>query len=177
MRELADLARIRAFMRALGREADVDGVCYLTGGATAVLLGWRQTTVDVDIQLVPETDRLLQAIQQLKDGLQLNVELAAPGDFIPLPAGWEDRSIFAAREGALTFYHFDLYAQSLAKLERAHARDLMDVRELVERSLVDPALALSFFAQIEPELFRFPAIDPVGFRRRVDEAFAQADDA
>jgi hypothetical protein len=169
MRELADATRIRRFMSALGRAADTDGACYLTGGATAVLVGWRRSTIDVDIRLVPETEALLRAIQGLKNELRINVELASPADFIPVPPGWEERSPFVAREGRLTFRHFDPYAQALAKLERAHLLDLGDVRELVARRLVDPARALEYFEAIEPQLYRFPAVDPRAFRRRVEE--------
>ena len=43
-------------MRELGGAAPEDGTCYLTGGATAVLVGWRATTVDVDIELEPDQD-------------------------------------------------------------------------------------------------------------------------
>src|SRR3990170_1310017 len=86
-------------MRALGSAADTDGACYLTGGATAVLYGWREATIDVDIRLVPETEALLRALQLLKDELQINVELASPADFITIPPGWEDRGVFVAREG------------------------------------------------------------------------------
>jgi hypothetical protein len=171
VRELADAERIRRFMRALGSEAEVDGAAYFTGGATAVLVGWRATTIDVDVKLVPETDRLLRAIARIKDDLQVNVELASPADFIPIPAGWEDRSPFVARADRLSFYHFDPYAQALAKLERAHARDLADVEALLAAGLVDPARALGYFEQIEPELYRFPAIDPASFRPRVEDAF------
>lgn len=174
MRELADAERIRRFMRALGRAADTDGACYLTGGATAVLLGWRRSTIDVDVLLEPESDRLLRAIRRLKDELRINVELASPADFVPVPPGWEDRSLFAAREGKLSFYHFDPYAQALAKLERGHAQDLGDVRALADRGLVDPARARAYFEQIEPLLFRFPAIDPRAFRQRVEEVFGVA---
>ena len=120
MREVADGARIRRFLRALGREAD-EGTAYLTGGATAVLVGWRDTTIDVDLKLVPESERTLRALPRLKDELRINVELASPADFIPVPAGWEDRSPFVTREGRLTIRHFDPYAQALAKLERTRA--------------------------------------------------------
>jgi hypothetical protein len=171
MRELADAERIRAFMRALGRAADADGACYLAGGATAVLVGWRPTTIDVDIRLDPETETLLRAIQSLKEELRLNVELASPADFIPLAPGWEDRSPYVAREGRLTFYHFDPTAQALSKLERGHARDVADVQELVRHGLVEPATALATFEQVEPELYRFPAVDPRAFRDAVEEAF------
>jgi hypothetical protein len=168
VRELADVDRIRAFMRGLGAAADVDGAVYLTGGATAVLLGWRQTTVDVDLKLVPDSDRLLRAIPALKDELRLNVELASPADFIPVPAGWEDRSIFVARDGRLSFYHYDPYSQALAKLERGHAQDLDDVRSFVESGLVEPERAVAFLDEIEPELYRFPAVDPAAFRHAVE---------
>ena len=171
MRELAGAERIGQLMRALGREADQDGAVHLTGGATAVLLGWRPTTLDVDLALVPERDQLLRAIAHLKDELRVNVELASPADFIPVPSGWEERGLFVAREGRLTFYHFDLYAQALAKLERAHAQDVDDVSAMVERELVEPARALTYFERIEPNLYRFPAIDPPSFRRKVEDAF------
>lgn len=171
MRELADAERIAAFMRALGRSADADGASYLTGGATAVLIGWRASTIDVDIRLVPETEQLLRGLQQIKDELRINVELASPIDFIPVPPGWEDRSVFVTREGRLSFYHFDLYAQALAKLERAHAQDLGDVAAMVERKLIEPARALAYLDDVEREIYRYPAIDPRAFRRRVEDAF------
>src|SRR2546423_13783931 len=94
-------------MRALGAEAAEDGAVYFTGGVTAVLLGWRASTLDVDILLTPEQESVLRAVPRLKNELRVNVELASPRDFIPVPDGWEDRSVFAAREGRLSFYHFD----------------------------------------------------------------------
>jgi hypothetical protein len=42
MRELADAARIRAFMKALADRATSECRVYFTGGASAVLEGWRQ---------------------------------------------------------------------------------------------------------------------------------------
>lgn len=55
MRELADSTRIRAFMRALGERAESECRVYFTGGTSAVLEGWRHTTVDVDLLLVPDS--------------------------------------------------------------------------------------------------------------------------
>ena len=169
MRELADEERIRRLMRSLGAAAAEETTVYLTGGATAVLEGWRGTTVDVDLRIEPESDALLRALARLKDELAINVELASPADFIPLPEGWQERSPFVAREGSITFRHFDFAAQALAKLERAHDRDLADVRAMLDRSLVGRAPLRAAFEQIESELYRFPAIDPAAFRRRVDK--------
>jgi hypothetical protein len=172
MRALADATRIEQFMRELGRATDVDGHVYLTGGATAVLYGWRDTTIDVDIKLIPDRDEILREIPRLKEALNLNVELAAPSDFIPLPSGWEDRSPLIRQEGKLSFHHFDPVAQALSKIERGHEQDIHDVEEMIAAGLVNPAEALVQFEAIEPELYRFPAIDPVTFRRAVEKLFS-----
>jgi Nucleotidyltransferase of unknown function (DUF6036) len=172
MRALADSTRIEQFVRELGRAVDVDGRVYLTGGATAVLHGWRETTIDVDIKLVPDRDEILREIPRLKQELNLNVELAAPSDFIPVPAGWEDRSPLIRREGKLSFHHFDPVAQALSKVERGHDQDIRDVQEMVAAGLVNPAEALIQFKAIEPELYRFPAVDPDSFRKAVEDLFA-----
>jgi hypothetical protein len=169
MRELADAARIRRFMEALGAAAPREGTCYLVGGGTAVLLGWRPTTIDVDIELDPEQDEILRALPAIKDELRINVELASPRHFIPLPAGWQERSPSVGREGRLTFKHFDLYSQALAKLERGHAMDLEDARVMLDRGLVEADRLRAAFDEIEPQLYRFPAIEPGDFRRRVEE--------
>ena len=171
MRELADRARIERFMEALGRATRARVRVYLVGGTTAVLKGWRSSTVDVDLAMRPDDDALLRAIPALKNSLEINVELASPADFIPGPTGWEDRSEFVRDVGQVAFYHFDLYSQALAKVERGHRQDIDDVRAMIDRGLVDPARALAYFDSIEPDLYRFPAIDPPSFRRAVEEIF------
>jgi hypothetical protein len=173
MRELADADRIRRFMHELGREAENDARVYFTGGATAVLYNWRESTIDVDMKIVPELDSILRSLPTLKERLRINVELASPADFLPVPPGWENRSPFIAREGRINFHHYDPYAQALAKVERGHAQDLDDVRAMIERGLIDPARALEHFDRIEPELYRFPAVDPAALRKAVEEAFGR----
>jgi hypothetical protein len=172
VREPVDADRLRAFMRAAGREAEKEGVCYLTGGSLAVLEGWRDSTVDIDIRLEPEQDRLLRELQRIKHDLEVNVELASPIDFVPAPSGWEERSPLIAREGRLTFRHFDPSAQALAKIERGHDRDLVDVREMLERGIVEHETLRLLYDEIEPQLYRFPQLDAPSFRRRLERALA-----
>ena len=171
MRELADSTRIERFMLELGRAVDVNGRVYLAGGATAVLRGWRDTTIDVDIKLIPDRDEILREIPRLKEKLSLNIELAAPSDFIPLPKGWEERSPLIRTEGKLAFHHFDPVAQALSKAERGHDQDVRDIQEMIATGLVNPAEVLIQFEAIEPELYKFPAIDPVSFREAVEDLF------
>lgn len=173
MRRLTDADRIRQLMRALGAEADQAARLYFTGGATAVFVGWRPTTIDVDIRILPEVEKLLRAIPQIKEQLQINIELACPADFIPELPGWENRSISISREGHLAFYHYDFYAQALAKIERGHHQDLEDVRAMLSRDLIDPKTVRRFFDEIEPLLYRYPAIHPPSFRRAVEEILGQ----
>ena len=172
MRALADAERIRRLLQALGREAREETALYLTGGATAVLLGWRESTVDADILIVPERDALYRALPRLKEELQLNVEIASPAHFIPELPGWRDRSLFILREGRLAAYHYDPYAQALAKIERGHAKDRGDVEELLRRGLVEPERLRALHAAVEGQLYRYPAIDPPALRRRLEEALA-----
>jgi hypothetical protein len=173
MRRPVDETRIREFFRALGAEAKEETRLYLTGGTTAVLFGWRATTVDLDVKIVPEHDSLFRAIPALKDKLEVNVELASPADFIPELPGWQERSRFIVREGKIDFFHYDFYAQALSKLQRGHAKDQGDVREMIERGLVEPRKAMELFDAIEDGLYRFPSIDPISFRRRVEQAFGR----
>ena len=170
MRGLADAERLRRFLRQLAREAEVEASVYLTGGATAVLLGWRESTIDADILIVPDHDSLYRALPRLKDELQLNVEIASPAHFIPELPGWRERSLPIERIGRVCFYHYDPYSQALAKLERGHAKDLADVEQLIGRGLVDPQRLFELFEAIEPQLHRYPAVDPRSFRKRLDDA-------
>lgn len=168
MRQIADRERIDAFLAALARHAASDATIYLVGGTSAVLVGWRSTTIDIDLLMRPESDALLRAIPELKERLNVNVELASPDQFIPVPVGWEDRSPFIAQIDRLTIRHYDFVSQALSKIERGHGRDLADVRAMVERGLITARQVREQFSRVEPELYRYPAIDPRSFRQAVD---------
>jgi len=169
MRPVADAARVERFIQALARVARSPTRIYLTGGATAVLEGWRETTVDVDLKLAPDTDEILRAIPRLKEEIGINVELAAPDQFIPELPGWRERSRFITQEGQLSFFHYDYYAQALSKLERGYEKDILDVQSMLAAERIETGEILRLFNQIEPDLFRYPAIDPPTFRRAVEE--------
>lgn len=148
---------------------------YFTGGSTAVLNGWRDMTMDIDVRFVPEFDELFRAIPKIKEKLRINIELASPPDFIPQLPGWEERSIFIAREGKIDFFHFDLYSQALAKIERGHSQDVSDVQMMFETGLIEVGKLLSLFEKIKPELYRYPAIKPVSFSRAVHRVVEKID--
>jgi Nucleotidyltransferase of unknown function (DUF6036) len=172
MRPPVDDQRIRALARELGRLAGEPVRIYLTGGSTAVIEGWREATIDVDVRFEPESDELLRAIPALKQRLGVNIELASPPDFIPELPDWRQRSPLVLSEGRVRVHHFDLYSQALSKIERGFEQDLRDVHTMIERGYVEPVRLRALFEQIRPELYRYPAIDPVAFARKLDAALA-----
>ena len=172
MRPPVDAPRIRTLARELGRVARAPVRIYLTGGSTAVLEGWRQSTVDVDVRFEPEAEELMRALPELKERLGINIELASPPDFIPELPGWRERSPLVFTEGNISVYHFDPYSQALSKIERGFTHDLADLDAMIERGLVAPADLRILYAQIEPDLYRYPAIDPAAFRRKLEAALS-----
>lgn len=172
MRHEADADRVRALARDLGRHAGQRVRLYLTGGATAVLIGWRASTVDVDIRPEPDDEALFRRLPAAKEAVDVNIELASPPDFIPELPGWRERSVFAFTEGNVDVYHFDPYSQALSKLEPGLDRDLDDVAAMRAHGLVEPARLRELFEEIEPGLYRYPAIDPATFRHRVETFLA-----
>ncbi len=159
MRGIVDARRLAELLQSFGRVTSEPTTVYLVGGATAVLHGWRETTIDVDLYVEPERDSLLRALPDLKERLQMNIEFASPLDFLPELPEWRERSPFVAQERSITARHFDLSAQALSKLERGFDQDLVDVRAMVRLGLVDPTVLSRLFDAIEPQLYRYPTVD------------------
>lgn len=169
MREKVRAETLARFMKSVGRGERKSVRVYFVGGVSAVLLGWRETTIDVDLKIVPESDEILRKLPQLKEDLHLNIELASPDDFVPSLPGWEERSSYIGREGHVEFFHYDFYGQALSKIERGHTTDLKDVREMLERRLVEPSRLLELFSQVEDKLYKYPAIDPNSLRKAIEQ--------
>lgn len=168
MRQPVTAARVNEFMKVLGSGVTTPARIFFVGGASAVLLGWRDATIDIDLKAIPDRDDILRKLSALKERLEINIELASPGDFIPELPGWQDRSQFVRQEGRVTFLHYDFYAQALAKIERSHEHDLKDVDQMLRSNLVERGRLLEFFDQIEDGIQNYPALDAASFRRKVE---------
>ena len=122
MRAPVDRARLLAFLTELSHAATEPTRLYLAGGASQLLRGLRESTVDVDLTLEPEGDALLRSMVGLKETLNLNVEIVSPAHFVPALPGWRDRCQFVMQIGRLAVHHFDPYTQALSKIERGPRR-------------------------------------------------------
>lgn len=169
MRTNIDTQKLERLMQVLGREAQGSGCIYFTGGASALLVGWRDSTVDVDLRLDPEPPGIFQAIAKLKQELNINIELASPQDFLPPVPGWRDRSIFIGKRGQISFYHYDFTAQALSKLSRGFERDFKDIQAMYKQRLFSLSGLREGFEAIVPELIRFPSLNPDVLRNRVEK--------
>jgi hypothetical protein len=154
-------------MKAVAGEAKTPGTIYFTGGATALLLGLREQTIDIDIKLDPEPRGVFEAIATLKDTLECNVELASPDNFIPASDDWKNQSVHVETIGKVQFYHYDLALQSLSKIERGYDQDIEDAHGLLQKGNISEKQLWRKFLQIEPGLLRYPGIDAAQFRKKV----------
>jgi hypothetical protein len=162
-------------MRELARSAPPDqpGRVYLLGGSTAVWIGWRPSTVDVDLHGEPE--RLFRDIQRVKERLDVNVEFARPEDFVPALSGSNDRHVFIEQIGPVSFFHHDPYAQAFSKIVRGFDRDIADAESYVSSGMVDPALLTRLVHGIPDEAYaRYPALSRGAVVGAVDRFIASA---
>ena len=154
-RREVDRRRIEQFLTALGSRFKRAGRVYLVGGTTLVWEGLRAQTIDIDLTydvLSEDAGDFAQVIQVLKRELDINVEEASPGDFIPLPAGYRERSLFIGRYGLLDVFHFDLYSTALSKIERGREEDLSDVLILLKDGRIDMDQLGANFKEILPRV-------------------------
>lgn len=175
MRETLSRSRLETFLEELSHAAREPTRVYLTGGASQLLRGLRDSTIDIDLSLEPERDEVLRAMVVLKERLSVNVEIVSPAHFVPALPGWRERCEFAAQFGRLAVHHFDPYTQALSKVERGHDRDHGDVKAVIAAGLVDPAKLRDLFLEVESELFKYPALDPASLRRAIDHLAGRGD--
>jgi hypothetical protein len=145
---------------------------YFARGGTAVYLGWRRTTIDVD--LFSDRDEVFRDIQKIKERLNINIEFARPEDFVPPLRGTSDRHVFIDKIGSISFYHYDPYAQLLSKVVRGFQRDLEDAREFIRSGLVDIGRFRSLVAAVPDSAYaKYPNLSRAGVEKAVKSFLAE----
>ena len=164
--------RIEELLRAIGARFRHPARLYLAGGDGLVWRGLRGFTRDVDIayEVDPKHhDAWIRTIRELKDALDVNIEEANPGDFVPLPPGSAERAESVGRFGKVEVFLLDPYAVALSKLARGHDQDMEDVRSLLrERLIAADALRRHFDAIFPAYERRGLRADPARFRAMLD---------
>ena len=169
MREPLTRKHLVRLMKELATSAPRRGTyrVYFVGGGTAVYLGWRLSDIDVD--LFSDQDVIFRDIQKIKERLNINIEFARPEDFVPALDGSADRHVFIEKVGAITFYHYDPYAQLFSKVVRGFERDLADARNFVTSGTVDPDQFRALVTKIPDTAYaRYPSLSRDGVEQAVD---------
>lgn len=157
MRRTITKAIIQNFMKSIGRMLKKKAIFYLTGGSTAILYGFRDGTIDIDI--AGDMDELFSYLPKLKEDLHINIEMAKPTDFVPSLPGELNRHVMIGTFGKATFMHFDPYGQAFSKIVRGHATDLLDVKALVAKELVNAKTLCDWVKQLSDlEFSRYPRL-------------------
>lgn len=146
---------------------------FLLGGGTAVLEGWRESTIDVDLHA--DEVRVFRDIQDIKERVGVNIEFVRPEDFVPALPGSEDRHLFIETIGRVSFCHYDPYAQLLSKVVRGFDRDLQDAKNLVDSGMVDVGRFRSLVGRIPKAAYAaYPTLSADAIREAVDSFLAGA---
>ena len=178
MRKSLTRERLLAFMQRLAESAPRGRRfrVFVVGGGTAVALGWREATVDVDLYAADEA--VFVDIQRIKESQQVNVEFARPEHFVPPLAGAGGRHIFIATFGAVSFFHYDPYSQLLSKVVRGFRRDLEDARHFIDDALVDAARFGDLVDAIPETVFaKYPALSREAVLNAVESFLASVGEA
>ena len=173
MRKPLTRERLISLMNELARRAPSPGTyrVYLVGGGTAVYLGWRSSSIDVD--LYADRDGVFRDIQNIKERLNVNIEFARPEDFVPPLRGSENRHIFIETMGAVSFYHYDPYAQIFSKILRGFQRDIDDAKEFLRGGMVDSKKLRSLVADIPDSAYaKYPTLSKAAVEKAVDTFIA-----
>lgn len=169
MREEITKESLVSLMKELGRDAPRRGSyrVYLVGGGTAVYLGWRQSSIDVD--LCSDQDVVFRNIQKIKERLNINIEFARPEDFVPPLRGTANRHVYIDTIGKVTFYHYDPYAQLLSKVVRGFRRDFEDAKQFIDSGMVDSDKFRSLVAAIPESMYaKYPTLSRSGIDNAVE---------
>ena len=161
--------QILAVLEAIGSGATSAGVVLVCGGTSAVIEGWRQGTVDIDLGYLTEPGNFFQTLSTIISSKDVSVDMVTPASFVPTLPGAASRHELIARYGQVEFRHFDFYTQALAKLQRGRARDMADVLAMIEAGKITPHQLLNHFVEVEGELIRYPAVDADRLRHLVEQ--------
>jgi hypothetical protein len=164
-------------MKELARSAPRRGSyrVFFVGGGTAVLEGWRTSTIDAD--LYADKDEIFHDVQAIKERLQLNIEFARPEDFVPALAGSDARHIFVETVGKVSFYHYDPYAQLLSKVVRGFNRDMQDAGRFLESGMVDAKRFRALVNAIPDKAYsKYPALSRRAVLEAVDAFLSRSED-
>jgi hypothetical protein len=145
---------------------------YLIGETTQVWEGWRQWTSQFEFtaEIKRENRAAFEsAVENVRETLGIEVLEEHPGELIPLPDGYRDRSRSASEEfgKGLKIYHFDPYSVAFRFIARGDEPDYHIALMYLDHGWVTEEKMDMLLAGLLPK-FSMETIqqDPAEFRRK-----------
>lgn len=164
MRHFSQSHHIREFMKSLDEMSSDFSLplirCYFSGGGTAVLMGWRESTIDIDIFLTDDKGQdasgpYASHIEKLKNKLQINIEFASPLLFIPVSHDWQKEAIYIQKFQRVAYFHFPLVYQLISKILRGYETDLQDAHNIIEHQNISQTKVLERVIRLKDQWPRY----------------------
>jgi len=188
----AGLSELCTLIAAVRRSVAAPARLYLVSRTSHLAEGWcdRVPAFELagDAHLRPGSGgqaggaELGDAVREAGRALGVDLVWESPADVIPLPAGWEERSLGAealaqaarpatieqgGTESALELRHFDPYSVVLRLIARGDEPDYVAALEYVRHDWVEPARLEGLLAEVVPRMTNQTlAQDPAEFRRK-----------
>jgi hypothetical protein len=175
----AGLADLSAIVAAARRSVSAPARLYLVSRTSHLAEGWCDRVPALELAGGAGSDELGEAVRKAGRTLGVGVVWESPADVIPLPGGWQERSLAtdlsaglsavasAEAENVLDVRHFDPYSVVLRLIARGDEPDYVAALEYVLHDWVEPARLEGLLAEVVPRMTNQTlAQDPAEFRRK-----------
>jgi hypothetical protein len=145
---------------------------YLVSRTSHLAEGWCDRVPALELAGDGSSAELGEVARETARALGVHLVWESPVDVIPLPAGWEERSLpttigKGGSGNALDVRHFDPYSVVLRLIARGDEPDYVAALEYVLHKWVDPARLEGLLGEVVPRMTNQTlAQDPAEFRRK-----------
>jgi len=168
----ATLAELSTLIDAVRRDVAAPARLYLVSRTSHLAEGWCDRVPALELAGDGGPADPGEAVREAGRALGVHVIWESPADVIPLPAGWEERSLAATigqkdKANPLEVRHFDPYSVVLRLIARGDEPDYVAALEYVLHGWVVPAQLEGLLSEVVPRMTNQTlAQDPAEFRRK-----------
>ncbi len=182
----AGLAELGTLIATVRRSVAAPARLYLVSRTSHLAEGWRDRVPAFELAGDSGRAELGEAVREAARALGVDLVWESPADVIPLPMGWEERSLGAealakaarpamieqgggqgSTGNALELRHFDPYSVVLRLIARGDEPDYVAALEYVRHAWVEPARLEGLLGEVVPRMTsQTLAQDPAEFRRK-----------
>lgn len=170
----AGLAEFSRLIEAVQKRVAAPARLYLVSRTSHLAEGWCDRVPVLELAGGTGGADLGEAVREASRSLSVGVVWESPADVIPLPAGWEERSLpltgtigHGETGNTLELRHFDPYSVVLRLIARGDEPDYVAALEYVLHGWVEPTRLEGLLSEVVPRMTNQTlAQDPAEFRRK-----------